>query len=59
MTEFMSALRLRKVVVGQGWSTLEHTVPVLRWTVDEKTGRPVGHWELADKPSPSGLSLHS
>jgi hypothetical protein len=33
---------------------MDRLVPVLRWTIDQATGRPVGNWELAARqPAPS------
>jgi hypothetical protein len=56
MTEFMDAARLRQDARDLPRFTLQPTAPVLRWTIDTTTGRPVGHWEIGDKLTP-GLSL--
>jgi len=50
MTELMNATRLRQMagLADQSALALPPTVPVLRWAVEEGTGRPISHWILAD-----------
>lgn len=56
MTEFMDAPRLRQLAVNQPVADCRRPVPVLCWTVDRATLRPVCHWVLQDNPEPPDLS---
>jgi hypothetical protein len=50
MTEFMDQTRLREIahVTDQPPLLPGRMIPRLTWTVDAKTGRPVGHWALRE-----------
>ncbi len=54
MTEFMNQTRLREIarVTDQPGLSPERVIPRLTWTVDAKTGRPVGHWGLSEEDGP-------
>jgi hypothetical protein len=49
MAEFIHPERLHQLsaFAGQLMLSPEREQPVLRWTLDAATGRPVSHWELA------------
>ena len=51
MTEFMTQTRLREIphVTGQPTLSPGRLIPRLTWTLDAKTGRPVGHWALREE----------
>jgi hypothetical protein len=34
---------------------MDRLVPVMRWTVDQATGRPIAEWELAPRQLPNSL----
>jgi hypothetical protein len=50
MTELLDANRLRLLArdTDQPAETARRLVPVLKWTVDEETGRPVSRWVLQE-----------
>jgi hypothetical protein len=51
MTEFMDQTRLGEIAHVTDQPTLlpGRLIPRLTWTVDVKTGRPVGHWGLGEE----------
>jgi hypothetical protein len=51
MTEFMNQARLHEIarVTDQPPLSPERLIPKLTWTVDAKTGRPVGCWGLREE----------
>jgi hypothetical protein len=51
MTEFMTQTRLREIahVTDQPALSPGRLIPRLTWTVDAKTGRPVGQWGLHEE----------
>jgi len=51
MTEFMNQTRLREIahVTDQAPRLPGRLIPRLTWTVDAKTGRPVGQWGLSEE----------
>ncbi len=59
MTEFMPATSLRQIasLSDHRGLRLQPEVPVMQWTIDEATGRPVSHWVLAEKPVSAYASL--
>jgi len=59
MTELMDASHLRQMagLSDQSKLGLRPVVPVLRWTINGETGRPVSHWLLAEKQAAPDLSL--
>jgi hypothetical protein len=54
MTEFMHETRLRQIawVMEQPPMPAPRPTLVLRWSIDARTGRPVGGWSLAH-PEPA------
>jgi hypothetical protein len=52
MTELLDAKRLRQVAVNPFAEETERRIPVLCWTIDKTTQRPVAHWRLQSKPAP-------
>ena len=55
MTELLHADRIRQLarVMYQPAESARRLVPVLQWSVDEQTGRPVSRWVL-DEASEGG-----
>jgi hypothetical protein len=57
MTELIDPSRL------QQWSAFrtqpaqheDRIVPMMRWSIDQVTGRPVANWELAPRQLPSAV----
>jgi hypothetical protein len=51
MTEFMNQARLHEIARVADQPTLSpgRLIPRLTWTLDAKTGRPVGHWGLSEQ----------
>jgi hypothetical protein len=61
MTEFIDPERLHWLSTFASLSLLspERAIPVLRWTLDATTGRPVSRWQLAVERSSSSLQAAS
>ena len=57
MTQFIDAEQLQHLSAPCPPPALpmDRLVPVLRWTIDQATGRPVGNWELAARQAASSL----
>jgi hypothetical protein len=57
MAQFIDPERLHQLstFVGQPLLSPDHGIPVLRWTLDAATGRPISRWELAVERSSSSL----
>jgi len=51
MTEFMNQTRLREIaqVTDQPVLLRGRLIPRLTWTLDAKTGRPIGHWGFCEE----------
>jgi hypothetical protein len=52
MTEFIDTARLHQLsaIHQQLAPPMGRLVPVMRWAIDQATGRPVANWELAPRP---------
>ena len=59
MTEFMNQTRLREIaqVTDQPALLRGRLIPRLTWTLDAKTGRPVGHWALREEDGAPPASM--
>ena len=59
MTEFMNQTRLREIahVTDQPTLLRGRMIPRLTWTLDAKTGRPVGHWALREEDGARPASM--
>jgi hypothetical protein len=57
MTQFIDPSRLQWLSVfrAQPASPVDRIVPVVRWSIDQATGRPVTNWELAPRHQPSSV----
>jgi hypothetical protein len=55
MTELMNAARLRQDALDIPSFPPQPVKPVLRWTIDLRTERPVGYWELGGRLTASSL----
>jgi hypothetical protein len=56
MTELLDILQLRQIAASRFCDEPPRWVPVLCWTIDQMTQRPVCHWRLEVKSRPSGMS---
>jgi hypothetical protein len=54
MTELLSPDRLREIgrVLYQPAEKAMRLVPVLQWSVDEETGRPISRWVMQEASAP-------
>ena len=61
MTELIDTARLHQIayVADQPGFAPRAEIPVMRWIIDEATGRPVSHWVLAKAETFSHRSLTS
>jgi hypothetical protein len=57
MTKFIdpSLLQQLSALRTQSARPMGRVVPVMRWSVDQATGRLVANWELAPRQHPSGV----
>jgi len=46
MTEFLDPARLRQIAVNASVQEPQRLVPVMCWTIEERTQRPVCYWRL-------------
>jgi hypothetical protein len=59
MTEFLHATRLHQIEVNPPAEEPQRRVPMMFWTIEAGTGRPLCSWCMGAKPDPSNTSLTS
>jgi hypothetical protein len=59
MTEFLHVTRLHQLDVNSPTEVPQRRVPMMCWTIEAGTRRPVCSWSMGAKPDPSNTSLTS